>query len=119
RALSSFFAQDRTERQSADQQRRKRGGRKPARDGSAAESAEEPPGHGQTIRRRVEDVLEHGDQHLREQPAEQRGQRERPREHEYRLAPEKRRRLAQRGAERRHRRELLPPLGKADGDEQR
>src|SRR5436305_2622161 len=93
--LSSFFAQNRAELESADQQRRKPGGGNRARYGGAAESAEEPPGHGETIRRRVEDVLEHGDQHFREQPAEQRGQRERPREHEDRLAPEKRRHLAQ------------------------
>ena len=42
-------------------------------------SARKSPGDREVVGRRVEDVLEHRDEHLREQPAEQRGERERRR----------------------------------------
>jgi len=77
------------------------------------------PRRRELIGRRVEDVLEHRDQHFREQPAEQRREREGGRKHERRFAPEECRGLTQRCAERSHRRELLAPLGEPDADEER
>ena len=71
------------------------------------------------IGRRVEDVLQHRDEHHGEQPSEQRGQCGRGSQYECRLAPEERGRLPQRSTEGSHRGELVSPLGQADRDEER
>src|SRR5690242_20339586 len=103
--LSSFVAQKLTEWQPADQQSGERGCRESACQGGAAESAEKGPGNREPVGRRIEDVLQHGDEHLGEQPAEQRGKSKAGGEDEYGLAPEERRSAAEGGAERGHRRE--------------
>src|ERR1700675_2782321 len=58
-------------------------------DGRAGEAHQKEPRRGQMIRRRVEHVLQHRDEHLREEPAEQGRQGEPSREHDRDLAPEK------------------------------
>ena len=86
----------------------------PAEDRRGTSPARKRPGDGEVVRRRVEDVLEHRDEHLGEQPAEQRRRATSAAASTsaaslQRKAPT----LAQRGAERGHRRELVPALGRA------
>ena len=57
-------------------------------DRGASEAAKEHPRHGELVGWRVEDVLQHRDEHLRQQPAEQRGERQRRSEHQNCFAPE-------------------------------
>ena len=70
------------------------------------------------VRRRIEHVPQQGDEHLGEQPAEERRECKPGDEHERDLAPEERSDLARARADGRHRRELLPALRHSDGDEQ-
>src|SRR5712691_9128289 len=85
---------------------------------SAAKRGEKEPGHGEVVRRRVEDVLQHRDEHFREQPAEHRREREGRGEYKRKLGPHERCDVVQRGAEHRHRCELLPALRETDRREE-
>src|SRR3954470_2228418 len=95
----SLLPQDRAEREAPDPQRGQRRRDQPARHGSPGEAREERPRDGQVVGWRVEDVLQHRHEHLGEQPAEQRREREGGDEHERGLAPEECGGAAQRGAE--------------------
>src|SRR5438876_546791 len=70
----SFLAQQRAEREPADPERGERDRQQGSAGSGGGERGEEPPGGGEVVGRRVEDVSEHGDEHLGEEPAEERSE---------------------------------------------
>src|SRR5882672_76920 len=76
RETCSLLAQDLAERQAPQTQARGNGRQQRAEHGGHREAHEKEPRRRQVIGRRVEHVLEHRDEHLRQQPAEQGRKRE-------------------------------------------
>src|SRR5207302_2513119 len=116
--LTSLLAQSLTEWNSPNRARSDCSRGDGAERSSPTQRGEEEPGHGEVVRRRVEDVLQHRNEHLREQPAEQRRERNCRGENKRELGPYERSDVAQRCAEHSHRREFLSTLCEADGREE-
>src|SRR5262245_52899063 len=117
--VTSLLAENRAERQAAQLKGGKPCGNDARYERDPTETGEKHPGECEVVGRRVEDVLQHRDEHLREQPPEHGREREGRDEHDHRLAPEERRRPPHRGAQRQHRGQLLPAFGETDADEER